>query len=420
MRHAIVVFSAVFLAGSAAAQPAIQPIRQSMAEAVAQDAEDYARRHDVTLPDAIRRLRALEDSVAATDRLVVEYRERLAGISIQHRPDFRIIVLLAGDAVVPEQSVRAGGLDVPVAFRSGAPATRRQLLDALEVHQPAIRAAYPNAQGMGIDQRTGELVLMLKGENIGFDRARRIEAEVELLTAVPVRVRLLDRPDSNMAVEGGARVVGVDPADGRTYACTTGFPVTDGTRDGMITAAHCPDAATYLDADGSRVPLEFVGQWGARTQDVQVHVAGAPIGPFFYADRARRSSRPVTAARARTSTRAGDTVCRFGEATGYSCSEVELTDFSPPGALCAGPCEPVWVTVTGPNCRNGDSGGPIFSGTTAFGITKGGSYTSGRCNFYYYMSTDFLPDGWRLRTGGDAERRVVAEPRTRLFAEGLR
>jgi hypothetical protein len=59
------------------------------------------------------------------------------------------------------------------------------------------------------------------------------------------------------------------------------------------------------------------------------------------------------------------------------------------------------VTVTGPNCRNGDSGGPVFSGTIAFGIAKGGSYgPGGACNFYYYMSTDYLPPGWRLLTAG--------------------
>jgi hypothetical protein len=317
-------------AGPAAAQRETLPIRQSAAEAVAQDAENYAQRHGVRLTDAIRRLRAQEESVAATDRLRDLYRERLAGISIQHAPDYRIVVLLTGDAPVDEQAIRAGGMDVPIEFRTGAAASRDQVLDALERHQPAIRAAFPNAQGMGLDQRSGEFVLMLKGDRLGRDEVARIDAEIELLTGVPVRVRPLDRPDVNLAVEGGARVVGVDPADGRTYACTTGFPVTDGARAGVLTAAHCPDAATYLDVDGTRIPLEFVGQWGARTQDVQVHVAQAPIGPFFYADRARRSSRPVAAARTRVSTRAGDTVCRFGEATGYSCSEVELTDFSPP------------------------------------------------------------------------------------------
>jgi hypothetical protein len=59
-------------------------------------------------------------------------------------------------------------------------------------------------------------------------------------------------------------------------------------------------------------------------------------------------------------------------------------------------CEPVWVSVAGPHCKPGDSGGPVFLGTIAFGIAKGGSSSAGRCHFYYYMSTDFLPDGWSL------------------------
>jgi hypothetical protein len=49
------------------------------------------------------------------------------------------------------------------------------------------------------------------------------------------------------------------------------------------------------------------------------------------------------------------------------------------------------------DCRSGDSGGPVFSGDIAFGITKGGSGGRlARCNFYFYMSTDFLPAGWHL------------------------
>ena len=38
----------------------------------------------------------------------------------------------------------------------------------------------------------------------------------------------------------------------------------------------------------------------------------------------------------------------------------------------------------------------VFSGTIAYGITKGGSGLGGECNFYFYMSTDYLPDGWTL------------------------
>ena len=184
---------------------------------------------------------------------------------------------------------------------------------------------------------------------------------------------------------------------------------------GLATAAHCPDEVTLREADGAAVPLEFVGQWGARYQDVQVNASDRPLAPLFYADRRNDALRKLTSWRNRTSTRAGDVVCHWGESSGYSCSEVELTDFAPPGELCGGPCDPMWVTVKGPHCMPGDSGGPVFSGGTAFGISKGGSRTpSGQCNFYYYMSTDFLPAGWSLlheQHGSGALRSARSSPR---------
>ena len=75
--------------------------------------------------------------------------------------------------------------------------------------------------------------------------------------------------------------------------------------------------------------------------------------------------------------------------------------------LCGGPCSPTWVTVQGPSCIPGDSGGPVFSGTIAFGIAKGINRTSaGRCLFYYYMSTDYLPPPWRLLVATARSRRA--------------
>jgi hypothetical protein len=39
----------------------------------------------------------------------------------------------------------------------------------------------------------------------------------------------------------------------------------------------------------------------------------------------------------------------------------------------------------------------VFSGSIAFGLVKGSSYTGdGRCRLYYYMSTDYLPPGWTV------------------------
>jgi hypothetical protein len=367
-------------------------------EALAQDAGEYARRNDVTLAEAMARLRAQEESVAATDRLREIHRDRLVGIAIEHRPQYRIVVLLTGSQPVADDIVSAGGLQVPVVFRTGAAATGEQLVDAIRTHQRAIREALPGAPGMGVDPRTGELVILVKPQRgRGIADAAAADAAIEKLTGVPVRIEMLEGWDADLAVEGGARVEGVDPADGRRYACTTGFVVTDASRTGIVTAAHCPDSLVYHDPELGQLPLGFVGQWGARYQDVQVHDSDRARRPLFHAGGGKAAARPLTSWRNRASTRAGDAVCHRGERTGYSCSEVQLTDYAPPGDLCGGPCDPVWVTVAGPSCRAGDSGGPVFNGTIAFGILKGGSYgRGGGCNFYYYMSTDYLPEGWSL------------------------
>src|SRR5690349_17358204 len=95
-------------AGLAAATPvfaqapeADSPHVQTADEALAQDAAEYARLQGVSADEAAHRLRAEADSVAVTREIQDAYRSRLAGISIQHRPDFRIVVLLSGDAPVP-------------------------------------------------------------------------------------------------------------------------------------------------------------------------------------------------------------------------------------------------------------------------------------------------------------------------------
>jgi hypothetical protein len=205
--------------------------------------------------------------------------------------------------------------------------------------------------------------------------------------------------EADLGLEGGARVDGIVAETGRRQYCTSGFVVTDGTRTGLVTAAHCPDSLTYRDPRGGDIPLTFVGQWGWSFQDVQLHLGEAEHSPVFYADAEKKVGRTITAARGRASTRVGDIVCRRGETSGYACSEVELTEYAPPGDLCGGPCAPTWVTVKGA-CRGGDSGGPVFTGTVALGIVKGGGThsRSGKCDYWFYMPVDFMPDGWSVLT----------------------
>jgi len=403
---AVLLLALVSLAGGrVAAQPSPAPAVLSRAQAIRQDAAVYASQHQVSLSEAVRRLRIQESSVAATNRIAAEFSERLAGISIEHAPEYRIVVLLTGAGPVPDQTLHAGGSKVPVVFRTGARATHAEAIAALRRHLIDLRSELPGARGAGYDQRTGEIVLLVRSADAEKFGVEAIRARAEQVGGVPVRVEINDLRESNMAVMGGGLVDGINPADGRRYRCTTAFVVTDGTRDALTTAAHCPDELVYRDVGADATSLPFIEQFGLGYQDVQINLAPGPQPPLFYSDRKAGSIRKLATWRNVASTRAGDFVCHWGETSGYSCAEVQLTDYAPPGTLCGGPCEPTWVTVPGPSCMAGDSGGPVFIGTTAFGIAKGINRTqSGACNFYYYMSTDYLPTPWRLATAPARDR----------------
>ena len=382
---------ALVLLASAAAAPA-QPV-QTQVQAISDDAAQYAAAFDVNLDEATRRLQAQQSSVTATDEIAEEFASRLAGISIEHSPDYRIVVLLTGTEPVPGRST-AG---VPILFRTGAKATHAQALEALRKHLIDLRADLPNARGAGYDQRTGQIVLLVTREDADKFGLDAIRARAERVGGVPVRVVVNELIESNLSVDGGGRVEGINNITGRRNLCTTAFVVTNGETTAITTAAHCPDELTYVDRDGSTVTLPLIGSWGAAYQDVQINGSPDSPEPLFYSNRGAGTLRRLVSWRNVASTRAGDFVCHYGESSGYSCSTVELTDYAPSGELCGGPCSPNWVTVKGPHCIPGDSGGPVFSGAIAFGIAKGVNRAlAGQCLFYYYMSTDYLPPPWQL------------------------
>jgi streptogrisin C len=398
MRWILAVLLLIF--ASAAAAQAVDTREQALTE----DAAQYAAQFRVPTDEALRRLQAQQDSVAATDAIGREFAARLAGISIEHSPIYRIVVLLTGSEAVADRT--AGG--VPVVFRTGAKSTHAEAVAAMRRHLIDFRSELPGARGAGYDQRTGEVVLLITPGDAAQFGVDAIRTRAEQVSGVPVRVVVNALRESNMSVDGGGRVEGVNLLTNRRNRCTTGFVVTNGEINAITTAAHCPDQLTYVDETGTTTMLPMVGSWGAAYRDVQINGSADSPDPFFYSNRGAGELRAVQTWRSVASTRAGDFVCHYGESSGYSCATVELTDYAPPGDLCGGPCSPTWVTVHGPSCVPGDSGGPVFSGDVAFGIAKGiNRDDSGRCLFYYYMSTDYLPPPWRLLTVGD-----VTSPRS--------
>jgi len=383
------------ITGSASAQPV-----QTQTEALSEDAAQYAGAFGVTADEALRRLKGQAASVAATDAIAREFSDRLAGISIEHAPAYRIVVLLTGDRPVTNRS--ADG--IPIVFRTGARATRVQAVEAMRKHLIDLRSDLPNARGAGYDQSTGDVVLLVTRADSDRYGVSAIRARAEQVSGVPVRIAINELNESNMSVDGGGRVEGLNLETKLRNLCTTAFVVTNGETNAITTAAHCPDNLSYVDRDGTTVTLPMIGSWGAAYRDVQLNGSPNSPEPLFYSNRGAGTLRRLVSWRNVASTRAGDFVCHYGESSGYSCATVELTDYAPPGDLCGGPCSPTWVTVKGPNCLAGDSGGPVFSGEVAFGIAKGvNRASSGQCLFYYYMSTDYLPPPWRLLVAVDAK-----------------
>jgi len=392
-------FAAAVALTTAAA--AAQPV-ETWDEALAEDAVQYAAQFRVSPEEALRRLKAQQATVAATDAIAKEFADRLAGISIEHLPAYRIVVLLTGGEPVADREAA----EVPIIFHTGAKATHAQAVEAMRKHLIDFRTDLPNARGAGYDQRTGEVVLLVTAADAQRYGLDAIRARAEQVSGVPIRVMVNNLIEQNLSVEGGGRVEGLNTQTQQRTVCTSGFVVTDGQRTGIATAAHCADELTYVDRDGASTPLPFDVQSGLGYRDVQVNISPEANQPLFFANRGAGSLRRLATWRNVASTRSGDFVCHYGESSGYSCAEVELTDYAPPGALCGGPCSPTWVTVKGPSCIPGDSGGPVFSGSVAFGIAKGVNRTaSDPCISYYYMSTDYLPPPWRLMVAAPKRRR---------------
>jgi len=365
------------------------PVRiQSSSEALQADARYYASMYNVSIEEAVRRLRAEHQAADVVGRLREATRGRLAGLWIEHQPEFRIVVRLAGDAPAPpEFQAAATGSPIPVVFTTGATTTQEQILAKIQASLPQFRTVLPGLTATDMDVQTGEIVLFVHAVGAAAEVAKAQGAELARQIGHPVRIETLAVPEQDQHTRGGADIIG----------CTAGFVVQNsaGTR-GVSTAAHCDNTQTYYEFGGTSYSITWVAGKLDADHDVQWHTTSHDEYPEFYAD-LTTSARVLTGRRYRSSTSVGNTVCHRGNGTGYSCGSVASTTHQPTYTNACGSqtCNPVYIRVSGADllCYGGDSGGPWFNGQTAFGIHKSGASSGpakGDCSYAVYMSTDYL------------------------------
>lgn len=377
--------------------------RSSRDAAIRQDAEALAASRGISLGEAMKAVRAQDGLGDEIDRLRKEFSGRIAGVYLVYEPEYKMVVRLKGQAPVNRRLLKLADSEVPVEFEVGASATAEELVAAYQRNLPAIRELFPTLQGLGTDERTGEIAVIVQAAGTAAETVRGKRDDLFKLLGHPIRIEVTERSFSDFDVRGGSRIA---TTDGSSY-CTSGFTVKNSSGvTAMTTASHCEGMKLYYNPNGTSIGLTFVTEVKDADQDVEIHTSGYVERPEFYAD-SPTTARVLTGRRYRSSTGAGDHVCHRGATTGYSCGYVQLTNFTPTYAGACGTvsCSAVWVLVDGDAntaCAGGDSGGPVFASQTAFGLLKGGDSSGtakGQCNYFIYMSTDFLPTGWTLLYG---------------------
>ncbi|MBH1936579.1 S1 family peptidase [Streptomyces sp. AV19] len=265
-------------------------------------------------------------------------------------------VVLAASALVPQPA------DASASTAARLAATR-QTLDA--------RAAIPGTAWV-TDPRAGRVVVTADSTVTGARLARLTEVTAGLGDAVVVR-----RTTARLTrfVAGGGAVWG------GTARCSLGFNVNRGGRPAFLTAGHCgnavPDWAETRGGPRAAVTETSVFPGGdyalarytdgaARPSAVDLHDGGTRTitraGRAYAGERVRRSG-------ATTGVRGG-TVTGLNATVNYQEGRVDgliETD------VCAEP---------------GDSGGPLFDGDAALGITSGGTGNCRTGGKTYYQPVD--------------------------------
>ena len=385
MSKLVLFLSLVFLApaGSAAGQ-------DSPDGPLLQDAKHYATTYDVEVDEALSRLRRQAAIGKLNAELAEKERATFAGLWVQHEPSYLIIVQLAGGGEGRLQRLlQSEEFHELYPFVDVRPAKRS--LQALAAIQAAAHKA-ARAQGVPVESSidipknrvslfTTQPSLLINSLRAADETRAAVGAESLLEDATVVEVDILSSPARYL--NGGQHLFrGVDPW------CTSGFSVQNGSGTrGVLTAGHCDNSLSF----NSR-SLPFQSEAYSGSYDVQWHTGPAELhvvnriwdGLF---DTTTPYYRFITGTRPRAQQFVGEVVCKYGMTSGPTCGTISSTTFAPsyvPGAAAT------FIVVTSSiqdQSQPGDSGGPWYSGETAYGIMSG-HFTA---NFdAIYMAIDYI------------------------------
>lgn len=345
---------------SAPIQIATAPTVQSDATAAAIDLASYEKLYGVDEEAATAQVGETAAISALQTALATSYPRSFAGLWVDHDPYSINVAFTAGtDATGVAALVKAAGLETTPIVKS----VPYSLSDLNQV--------VTSLQGLGIK---ADLNIDIRENQVEVNVTDAVSAtsaianaSVDTNAVTVEQVPSLAQPTTT--IYGG---LGGSNTNQQWQGCPSGFDVQQrvgGPDDliyGFITAGHCTNTMSYMG-----VTLPYVASCYQLGCDSQFHTqASFAVSPRFYSHPGTLSY--VTSTTGWISEYVGETVCKFGEYTGYACGTISSKS-EVPGYVPHARAEFTLVTnnCTSDLVHGGDSGSPVFYGTSAFGIISG-------------------------------------------------
>ncbi len=341
------------------------------------DAASYARHYGVDFKEALRRLE-LQAEIGALDALLEKQGPpSFAGLWIENGPEYEVRVRFTKPAQGREFLAERQSEEVASLVRI-LPArwSLAELQAALEQTALDLRAEGIDAD-LHINVRENRVELFtVQPESV--ERAFALSDKRLAENVTVIGVAQLVQPD--MVVQGGRPIADF----GAGTLCSSAFVVrSSGGELGVTTAGHCHNNQTNED---DFTPLTFRAEDFEGNQDVQWHSGGCGVD-FRNEFDSGSGIRNVTGSLGRSGQSVGSWVCKHGRSTGGTCGSIGSKSYCPsyvPNGKSTFVCvNPGDVPLSQP----GDSGGPWFSGNTAYGVHSGGD---GAGNLAIYMPIDYI------------------------------
>lgn len=364
---------------------------------------DYANAWGVEPDEALRRVNLLFELKPTLAAIEEQAEDSLAGVWQIHEPELSMGLRLTSNPS-PAVSALIDASPVPFIVSTDAPITLADAIGRMERAQPTLQDALPELMHNYIDVKTGNLVIAVLVENETEKaaatrfRADQAAASLEREIDLPVLIKYSVLPARPVHTYGGTDLSG----------CTGGFTIENDTEEGILGAQHCSNTQTYngFGSDGT-YSLTFEAETETASSESQWHSNSSHVAPGEFYGSSTSTRRTVDAAATRSSLTVDGTACHRGATTGYSCGSIVTKTDQPSGAGCPispTACSSTWIIVEGDNlaCSGGDSGGPWFFGSTAYGILWAAAFEGtdpGDCLYTLWWSVEYVDE----LDGGDLE-----------------